>query len=364
MGGASTTTARASRGLRTKPRAVASMRASAATSARKRPISTRSRARCDSLGRRAPNAQRDQGLPIDIAGPRLGERARQREQHRPARQRPPRGAGAQAATAGVDHQRARGQERCDLVEAQRLLAAGEEAPGGGTIERGPRLRHLGQERRHACAIGRLVRAGERRPRRADAQRAQRQLGRGQLGHRRQRRRQAARIEACQRGRGLVEAAEQQEPARRDQPRLQRVGAIGARLERGRRRRQRARRAAEVAHGQRHLGLGDDAARARQLLVRAEAARGAPQKLARARVLAELGHGDAAQGQRRRVVAQRDPLEGAERVAGGEGARGGGDQGVHDDRLLRRADFATRLLLPGCGRARGPFVTAPRRRRSH
>ena len=187
------------------------------------------------------------------------------------------------------------------------------------------------------------------PRRA--QRAQRELGRGQLGHRRQRRRQAARIEARQRGRGLVEAAEQQQPARRDQPRLQRVGAIGVRLERGRGRRQRARRAAEVAHGQRHLGLGDDAACARQLLVGAEAAGGAPQQLAGARVLAELGHGDAAQGQRRRVVAQGDALEGAERVAGGEGARGGGDQGVHGDRLHPRADIASRLQLSERWRAR-------------
>ena len=60
---------------------------------------------------------------------------------------------------------------------------------------------------------------------------------------------------------------------------------------------------EVAHGEGHLGLGDDTAGARQLLVRAEAAGGAPQQLAGARVLAELGHGDAAQGERRRVVAQ-------------------------------------------------------------
>ena len=111
------------------------------------------------------------------------------------------------------------------------------------------------------------------------------------------------------------------------------------------RRQRARRAAEVAHRQRHLGLGDDAARARQLLVGAEAAGGAPQQLAGARVLAELGHGDAAQRQRRRVVAQGDPLEGAERVAGGEGARGGGDQGVHRDRLPHRARSDIALVLP-------------------
>jgi hypothetical protein len=77
-------------------------------------------------------------------------------------------------------------------------------------------------------------------------------------------------------------------------------------------------------------------------VGAEATGGAPKELTGARVLAELSHGDAAQGQRRRVVAQGDPLKGAERVAGGEGARGGGDQGVHDDRIHRRADVAPRL----------------------
>ena len=84
--------------------------------------------------------------------------------------------------------------------------------------------------------------------------------------------------------------------------MQRVGAIGARLERGRRGRQRARRATEVAHGERHLGLSDDAAGARELFVSAEAARGTPEELAGARVLAKLGHGDAAQRQRRRIVA--------------------------------------------------------------
>jgi len=35
-------------------------------------------------------------------------------------------------------------------------------------------------------------------------------------------------------------------------------------------------------------------------------------------------------------AHSDALEGSERVAGDEGARGGGDQGVHRDSLLRGA----------------------------
>jgi len=57
----------------------------------------------------------------------------------------------------------------------------------------------------------------------------------------------------------------------------------------------------------------------------EAPRGIPQQRARPRVLAELGHRDAAQRQCWRVLAQRDPLQSAERVACSEGARSSADQ---------------------------------------
>ena len=63
-------------------------------------------------------------------------------------------------------------------------------------------------------------------------------------------------------------------------------------------------------------------------MRAEGTGRATQQLARACMLAELRHRDAAQRERRRVVAQRDVLERAERVAGAQRARGRGDQGVH------------------------------------
>ena len=43
------------------------------------------------------------------------------------------------------------------------------------------------------------------------------------------------------------------------------------------------------------------------------------------MLAELGHGDAAQRERRRVVAQADALKGAERITDNARARGRGDQ---------------------------------------
>jgi hypothetical protein len=57
-------------------------------------------------------------------------------------------------------------------------------------------------------------------------------------------------------------------------------------------------------------------------------RAALRSRSRARQLAELRHRDAAQGQRRRVVAQRYALERAERVTRGQCAPGGGDEGVH------------------------------------
>jgi hypothetical protein len=77
---------------------------------------------------------------------------------------------------------------------------------------------------------------------------------------------------------------------------------------------------------------------------AECARGAPQELACARIIAELRHGNAAQRQRRRVVAQGNPVECAQRVAASESARGGGDQRVHDEVNFRNA---LRKTLTAC-----------------
>jgi hypothetical protein len=81
-------------------------------------------------------------------------------------------------------------------------------------------------------------------------------------------------------------------------------------------------------GEGDLGLGDLAAGLGEALAGAEAAAGAPEELARPVVVAELGHGDAAQGEGRRVVAQCDTLEGAEGITGRQRARGRGDEGVH------------------------------------
>jgi hypothetical protein len=217
----------------------------------------------------------------------------------------------------------------DLVQAQRLLALRVHAPGGGTFERGLRFRHLGQQRRHLRALrGRVLGLRQRLARGVDAQRAQRQFGGASAATAASDAAAGRAHRAGQRGRCLVEPPEQQQPARRDQPRLQRVGVVGVRLQRGRR--------GASARGVPPRSRMASATSASATTQRARASSscapkpraGAPQQLARAQVLAQLRHRDAAQRQRRRVVAQRHPLERAERVAGAQRAGGRGDQGIH------------------------------------
>ena len=107
-----------------------------------------------------------------------------------------------------------------------------------------------------------------------------------------------------------------------------VHAVAVRFERRPRRVERLGRPAELARDERDLGLGDDAARAGDRLPRAEGARRPPQQRLGAREIAELRHGDAAQRQRRRIVAQGDAVQRAERITRRERARRRRDQRVH------------------------------------
>jgi len=78
--------------------------------------------------------------------------------------------------------------------------------------------------------------------------------------------------------------------------------------------ERLRRPAQVTRDERDLGLGDGAPRARHRLFRTEGTRCTSQERLRSNEIAELRHRDASQRQSRRVVAQGDPLQRAERIA--------------------------------------------------
>ena len=104
--------------------------------------------------------------------------------------------------------------------------------------------------------------------------------------------------------------------------------VAVRFERRPRRVERLRRPAQVARDERDLGLGDDAPRAGHGLFRTEGARRTSQERLRSNEIAELRHRDASKRERRRVVAQGDPLQCAERITRRERTRRGGDQRVH------------------------------------
>jgi len=72
---------------------------------------------------------------------------------------------------------------------------------------------------------------------------------------------------------------------------------------------------QIARGERNFGFGYLASSLGDAFARAKAAGGASQELARPLVVAELGHGNAAQGECRRIVAQRDALKRTERITG-------------------------------------------------
>jgi hypothetical protein len=95
-----------------------------------------------------------------------------------------------------------------------------------------------------------------------------------------------------------------------------------------RRFERLRRPAEVARSQCHFGFGNDASRTRDCFSRTEGAGGTSQQGLGLDEVAELRHRDTSQRQRWRIVAQRNALQRAQRIAGGQCASGGGDQRVH------------------------------------
>ena len=129
------------------------------------------------------------------------------------------------------------------------------------------------------------------------------------------RRQRRGVDLGQRALGLVEAPEKEKSARLDVTRMGGVGEVAVPFERRPRRRERLRRPIQVARDERDLGLGHHASGARDRLSRTEGACGAAQQRLRLGEIAELRHRDAAQRQRRCIVAQRNAVQRAERIAG-------------------------------------------------
>jgi hypothetical protein len=255
----------------------------------------------------------DEAIARHVGRPGLGERGDEREQDRAPGERGGASRAAHRAPARVDDEVAGGEQGLDLVEADRADHTGADQARRGRRQGPPGPPDLGDQGGDAGGEGRGVGAAERGGGIRDPEAAKRELGAGELGAGRERRRRAGGVDVERRESPLggLELADEELAAGADETSVERIRAIAQRIERPRGRVQRTHRRAQVARGEGDLRLGDLAARLGEAVAGAEGAGGAPEELARPVVVAELGHGDAAQGEGRRVVAQRDTLEGAE-----------------------------------------------------
>jgi hypothetical protein len=160
--------------------------------------------------------------------------------------------------------------------------------------------------------------------------AEREFGAGKLGPSRERRRHnnGSHVKPGQRLLGSLKLSNEEMATRPDQAGVERIRVVAERVEHLRGSVKHVHRPCQIACGERDLGLGDLATGLGEPFANAEAARSASQEIARPLIVAELGHRNAAQGERRRVVAQRDAIESAQRITGRQRARGRSNEGIH------------------------------------
>ncbi|MNG05348.1 hypothetical protein D3C84_885340 [compost metagenome] len=135
---------------------------------------------------------------------------------------------------------------------------------------------------------------------------------------------------------LIEMADQQQPSDLQIPRMRRIHPIPVRFERCPRRVEGFFRPAQITSRQGNFRFGHHTARPGHGLFRTKCPPRPFDQRLRALQITELRHGDAAQCQRRRVVAQRNPVQRPEGVPRRQRSGGGGDQRIH----LRRATMVT------------------------
>ncbi len=274
----------------------------------------------------------DQRASRQVAGPGFTQQSRQCEQHRARRERHYPGCVLNHVAACVDDDRPGCEERFDLFKRhQAFRAVRDQARRGPGEDEGCAL-DLGRQRRDVGFPRRMLGPAEGCARRLGLQAPDRDARNHQLLGSPRCRRQRRGVERGQAAFRLVEAADQEQATDLQGTRVRRIHAVAMRFERRPRALERRGRPGELARDQRDLGLGDHAARARQRLLWAERPRGSSQQCFRSLKIAELRHHDASQRQRRRVVAQGDALQCAEKVARRERARGGSDQRVHRNRV--------------------------------
>ena len=312
-GRASTTTSRARRGISAKPASSHSRRPTSKQSCEASPISTRNRAAMRFIHESRSEGPRHQHIPRHVTRPRFAQRACEREQHRTRCQRNHFAPDAYYMTACVNHQRFRRQQRFNLIKQERPLLATRNQARRRRVQNAGRAFNLRRQCRDTCVPGGAVRSRQRSARRFVCRRriaipattrswtalnaggkgvGSRSMSTRSASSRRpiSRRRRTSRYRAC--------AAFNRSPC---------VSSV-ARAE-----------SSDFAGQLRSREASATSASATTHLARATysfGAEGTPrasQKFLRSCKFAKLRHRDASKRQRRRIVAQRDPLQCAERI---------------------------------------------------
>jgi hypothetical protein len=142
------------------------------------------------------------------------------------------------------------------------------------------------------------------------------------------RREGCGVELGERTLGLVKAPDQEKAPDLEIPRMRGVHPVAVFFQRCPRIVECLGRPAQVARDQRDLSLGDDTPRPGHSLFRPEGARCTSQESLRSNEIAEPSHRDASKCERRRVVAQGDPVQCAEGITRRERTRRNRDWRVH------------------------------------
>ena len=295
------------------------------------------------IGVLRPEGAGEERAPRDVRGPRFAQRARKREQYRTRRERYHGVGVAHDMAACIHDERSRRQQRFNLLKPEQPLLARRNQARGRRVQDAGGAFDLRQQRRDARMARGTLGLDKRIARRFRAQAPDRHARDRQFVGGPQRRRQRRGIELRQRALGLVELPDQQQTPNLKMLRMRGVRPVAVPLERRPRRVERFGGPAQVARDECDLGLGNDAPRAGHRLFRAEGARRLSQQSLGPNELAELSHRDAAKRQRRRIVAQRDPLERAERIARCQCMRGGCDQRVIGSRHTCNSHPRSRLI---------------------
>ncbi len=173
---------------------------------------------------------------------------------------------------------------------------------------------LRRQRRDVGNVGCSRRANERLGGRCNLQAPHRNPGNDQFMDGLRGRWQWRGVERCECTLRFVEMADQEKTPDREVSRVRSIRTVTVRLESGSRCVEGLRRPAQVARNESDLRLDDDTASAGQCFPRPEGTGRTSHEGPCSNQVAKLRHCDAAKCKRRRIVAQGDPIQCADRIA--------------------------------------------------